>query len=66
MERAHASEIGAVGLDDGQGGTEMIDAPMLKQVWSGLKAPASLLKFVQAQNTIEAARAANMEIPHVE
>jgi citrate lyase subunit beta-like protein len=32
MERAHASEIGAVGLDDGKGGREMIDAPMLKQV----------------------------------
>jgi hypothetical protein len=31
MERAHASELGAIGLHDGQGGLEMIDAPMIKQ-----------------------------------
>jgi citrate lyase subunit beta-like protein len=34
MERAHNSQIGAVGLNDGNGKTEMIDAPMLKQVGS--------------------------------
>jgi citrate lyase subunit beta-like protein len=32
MAHAHASAAGAVGLDDGRGGREMIDAPMLKQV----------------------------------
>ena len=34
MEQAHASSLGAIGLDshDGSVGKEMIDAPMLKQV----------------------------------
>jgi hypothetical protein len=34
MKVAHASQIGAVGLDLEDGGKEMIDAPMLKQVRS--------------------------------
>ena len=32
MEMAHASQIGAFGLELEGGGKEMIDAPMLKQV----------------------------------
>jgi hypothetical protein len=32
MRHAHSSQLGAVGLDVGDGITEMIDAPMLKQV----------------------------------
>ena len=32
MEMAHASRIGAFGLELEGGGKEMIDAPMLKQV----------------------------------
>ncbi|ETW81540.1 hypothetical protein HETIRDRAFT_439944 [Heterobasidion irregulare TC 32-1] len=49
MAQAHASQRGAVGLElgDGNGGREMIDAPMLKQ----------------AENTIKIARAAGLEIP---
>ena len=35
MEESHQNKLGAFGLDDGKGGKEMIDAPMLKQVgWS--------------------------------
>jgi citrate lyase subunit beta-like protein len=34
MEVAHASHIGAFGLELEDGGKEMIDAPMLKQVSS--------------------------------
>lgn len=32
MEQAHAEQIGAIGLATADGGKEMIDAPMLKQV----------------------------------
>jgi hypothetical protein len=32
MTRAHATQKGAVGIDDEKGNKEMIDAPMLKQV----------------------------------
>lgn len=32
MELAHATQIGAFGLELEGGGKEMIDAPMLKQV----------------------------------
>jgi citrate lyase subunit beta-like protein len=32
MEESHEKKLGAFGLDDGKGGKEMIDAPMLKQV----------------------------------
>ena len=32
MKEFHDSKIGAFGLDDGKGGLEMIDAPMVKQV----------------------------------
>ena len=36
MEHAHALERGAIGLDseDGKGEMVMIDAPMIKQVWT--------------------------------
>lgn len=47
MEEAHQSEIGAFGLDDGKGGLEMIDAPMLKQ----------------AENTLKLAHVARLPIP---
>ncbi|TFY76212.1 hypothetical protein EWM64_g7799 [Hericium alpestre] len=50
MAQTHAAEKGAVGLDmgDEKGSKEMIDAPMLKQ----------------AEQTVKAARAAGLEIPH--
>ena len=32
MQESHEANIGAFALDDGKGNTEMIDAPMLKQV----------------------------------
>ncbi|KAF7965642.1 hypothetical protein HWV62_42428 [Athelia sp. TMB] len=50
MERSHALEKGAFGLDLEGGGKEMIDAPMLKQ----------------AEITIAIAKAAGIEIPHIE
>jgi len=46
---AHASQIGAFGLDLEGGGKEMIDAPMLKQ----------------AEQTIQIAKAAGIEIPDI-
>ncbi|EIN12833.1 citrate lyase beta subunit [Punctularia strigosozonata HHB-11173 SS5] len=49
MAKAHASQIGAIGLDDGKGGKEMIDAPMLKQ----------------AKRIVQIARAAGVRIPDV-
>jgi len=50
MEKSHALEKGAFGLDLEGGGKEMIDAPMLKQ----------------AESTIAVAKAAGIEIPQVE
>jgi citrate lyase subunit beta-like protein len=49
MKVAHASQIGAFGLDLEGGGKEMIDAPMLKQ----------------AEQTIQIAKAAGIEIPDI-
>ncbi|KAG8773717.1 hypothetical protein FRC12_002349 [Ceratobasidium sp. 428] len=50
MKKSHASSVGAFGLDSGDGkGTEMIDAPMLKQ----------------AEATIAKATAAGLKIPDV-
>lgn len=39
MELAHASRLGAFGLELEGGGKEMIDAPMLKQVSVSIKIP---------------------------
>ncbi|KIK80992.1 hypothetical protein PAXRUDRAFT_157166 [Paxillus rubicundulus Ve08.2h10] len=50
MNAAHSSQMGAFGLAMEGGGKEMIDAPMLKQ----------------AENTIQLARAAGLNIPRVE
>ncbi|KIJ17923.1 pro-3S-lyase [Paxillus involutus ATCC 200175] len=50
MSAAHSSQKGAFGLAMEGGGKEMIDAPMLKQ----------------AENIIQLARAAGLDIPHVE
>jgi len=49
MKAAHASQIGAVGLELEGGGKEMVDAPMLKQ----------------AENVIKMAKAAGLDVPHV-
>ncbi|KAI0689708.1 Pyruvate/Phosphoenolpyruvate kinase-like domain-containing protein [Cytidiella melzeri] len=50
MEKAYGEQKGAFGLAADGGGTEMIDAPMLKQ----------------AENIIRLAMAANLEIPKVD
>jgi citrate lyase subunit beta-like protein len=50
MKAAHASQKGAIGLELKGGGTEMIDAPMIKQ----------------AENTIKTAKAAGLDIPHID
>jgi len=59
MDRAHAAERGAVGLDlgDGKNGKEMIDAPMLKQVMLDLILLWSFLGFVIRQRTRSGPRA---------
>ncbi|QRV76362.1 citrate lyase subunit beta-like protein [Ceratobasidium sp. AG-Ba] len=49
MKKSHASSIGAFGLETDGKGTEMIDAPMLKQ----------------AEATIAKASAARLQIPDV-
>jgi len=49
MELAHATQIGAFGLELEGGGKEMIDAPMLKQ----------------AEKTLQIARAAGLDIPNL-
>jgi len=49
MKVAHASQIGAFGLELEGGGKEMIDTPMLKQ----------------AEKTIQIAKAAGIEVPNI-
>jgi len=49
MDVAHASRLGAFGIDLEGGGKEMVDAPMLKQ----------------AEKTIQIAKAAGIEIPNI-
>lgn len=62
MAQAHGNERGAVGLEG-----EMIDAPMLKQVQFLLVivalASAHAKATSQAEKTIQAAKAAGLEIP---
>jgi citrate lyase subunit beta-like protein len=69
MKVAHASRIGAFGLELEGGGKEMIDAPMLKQVSSFSSRvklfPLIAIVLLQAEKTIEIARAAGIEIPDV-
>jgi len=50
MDKAHAAQRGAIGLQTDDGVEEMIDAPMIKQ----------------AENTIRIAKQAGLEIPHFE
>jgi len=47
MKEAHRENRGAIGLAGGDGNSEMIDAPMIKQ----------------AENTVRAARAAGLDVP---
>lgn len=60
MEQAHRSQKGAIGLDG-----EMIDAPMIKQVWFTIKEARRLKlnSLVQAERIIHIAQAAGLEIP---
>lgn len=68
MEKAHAEQRGAVGLATQDGGKEMIDAPMLKQVRQLMAVHTSCrIDLVnQAENTIRLAMAAGLNIPQVE
>lgn len=68
MEKAHSEQRGAVGLVTEDGGKEMIDAPMLKQVSSGcrLHRTSPMLTPFQAENTIRLAMAAGLDIPKVD
>lgn len=61
MELTHASGKGAVGLEG-----EMIDAPMIKQVWrSSPLLSMNDQQILQANKTVQVARAAALEIPDV-
>ena len=64
---AHASQIGAFGLDLEGGGKEMIDAPMLKQVssFSNFNVTINRDYLSQAEQTIQIAKAAGIEIPDI-
>ena len=68
MEKAHAEQKGAVGLATEDGGKEMIDAPMLKQVESsfGLFCSGIDISCDEAENTVRLAMAAGLEIPQVD
>lgn len=71
METAHASQIGAFGLELEGGGKEMIDAPMLKQVrdqsYYSLQIYAIVNEHnsIQAEKTMQEAKAAGLTIPNV-
>ena len=64
MEMSHQEKLGAFGLDDGKGGKEMIDAPMLKQVsWMiFMFMRRGLMALAQAYNVLRKAKAAKISL----
>lgn len=62
MEREHALNRGATGLDG-----EMIDYPMIRQVFLSLSAAVyESHTLPQAEKILQIARAANLKIPEIE